>query len=158
MKQEFGKIKGPLQDFTCTTINFPKFIDLVRADECQEGYFPIVKNSNKPTPGPGEILWFHYHVENGVLMKDYFCRKPPRIISKFNLYLTLAPLGLYDMMVDILKEMNTPEGINAYKAFEIANELSEENPLFFNMLSDVVESLGLSKEEAEELLDKCVAQ
>lgn len=131
---------------------------MAHTEECPAGYLPIEKNLDKPVPGPGEILWFRYHVENGKIIKDYFCRKPPRIISKFNLYLTLAPLGLYDFMIDILKETNMPGGINAYQAFEIANELSEENPLFFNMISGVIESLGLSKEDADELLDKCIAQ
>lgn len=158
MKQEFGKVKSQMQDFTCTVYNFQKYIELVKAEECPEGFMPIMKVLPKPEPKPSEILWFRYRIENGTLVKEYFCRPAPRIISKFKLYMTLQPLGLYEMLEDFLKETTTPEGINAFKAYEIANELSEENPIFFNMLSQVSEALGVDKEQTEEILNNCIAE
>lgn len=158
MKNEYGKIINGEQSVTCTIYNFPKHVSLKFTDEeCPEGYYPIHKAENKPTPRNGEILWFKYTLVDGVLNKEYFCRKPPRVFSKYKIYMELQPLGLYETFEGIMKENTLPNGINVFKAYEISNELSEEDPIFFQLISPMIEQLGISEEEGDAILEKCKA-
>ena len=80
---------------------------------------------------------------------------PPRTFSKLKLYAALAQAGLWDPLVAWLNTQ-TFEGINAYTAFMLAQDLVEDHPMFSQWLIAAKTALGVTDEQAEAILDAAV--
>jgi len=76
---------------------------------------------------------------------------PPRLFSKLKLYAALAQAGLWDALVAWLQSQAV-EGVNAYTAFDLAQELSEAHPLFASWYAAAKQVLGVTDEQAEAIL------
>lgn len=76
---------------------------------------------------------------------------PPRTFSKLKLYAALTQAGLWDALVAWLQSQ-TYEGINAYTAFTLAQDLTDDHPLFSQWLAAAKTALSVSDETAEAIL------
>lgn len=81
---------------------------------------------------------------------------PPRIFSKLKLYAALTQAGLWDALVAWLQSQ-TYEGINAYTAFTLAQDLTDDHPLFSQWLAAAKTALSVSDEQAEAILAASIA-
>lgn len=77
---------------------------------------------------------------------------PPRTFSKLKLYAALSAANLWDVLKAWL-EAQTYEGMNAWTAFSLAQELTEDHPMFAAWFSAAKTALGVDDATAEELLD-----
>lgn len=121
-----------------------------------DGWYPVEKVLPKPTPEDGEELAYEYNVSNGVARKTYFVvpvgtKLGPRMFSKLKLYAALARAGLWDGLKAWL-ESQTVDGVNAYVAFSLAQELRDDHPLFAAWYSAAKAQLGVTDAQAEEIL------
>lgn len=82
---------------------------------------------------------------------------PPRTFSKLKLYAVLSAANLWDALKAWL-EAQTYEGMNAWEAFSLAQELTEDHPMFTEWFSAAKTALGVDDATAEELLAKCVKE
>ena len=80
---------------------------------------------------------------------------PPRTFSKLKLYAVLSAANLWDALKAWL-EAQTCEGMNAWMAFSLAQELTEDHPMFAKWYSAAKTALGVDDATAEELLARCV--
>lgn len=76
---------------------------------------------------------------------------PPRTFSKLKLYAAIAQAGLWDPLVAWLNTQ-TFEGINAYTAFMLAQDLVEDHPMFEQWLAAAKAALSVTDEQAEAIL------
>lgn len=77
---------------------------------------------------------------------------PPRTFSKLKLYAALAQAGLWDALVAWLNTQ-TFEGINAYTAFMLAQDLVEDHPMFEQWLAAAKTALDVTDEQVEAILE-----
>ena len=82
---------------------------------------------------------------------------PPRTFSKLKLYAVLSAANLWDALKAWL-EAQTYEGMNAWTAFSLAQEMTEDHPMFTAWFSAAKTALGVDDATAEELLSKCVKE
>ena len=82
---------------------------------------------------------------------------PPRTFSKLKLYAALSAANLWDALKAWL-EAQTYEGMNAWTAFSLAQELTEDHPMFAAWFSAAKTALDVDDATAEELLAKCVKE
>ena len=82
---------------------------------------------------------------------------PPRTFSKLKLYAALSAAGLWDSLKTWL-ESQTYEGMNAWTAFSLAQDLSEGNAMFGAWFAAAKTALGVTDEQAEAILAQCVAE
>lgn len=82
---------------------------------------------------------------------------PPRTFSKLKLYAALSAANLWDALKAWL-EAQTYEGMNAWTAFSLAQELTEDHLMFAAWFSAAKTALGVDDATAEELLAKCVKE
>lgn len=117
-----------------------------------DGYLPV---DPKPIIRPNYMVLppFGVSVENGVVRVKHwrYKRIRDRKFSKLKLYAAAAKAGLWDRLVEWLSNQ-TVEGVNAKVAFDMANELAEDNPLFEQWLSKAQDALGLSTEVVDNIL------
>ena len=76
---------------------------------------------------------------------------PPRTFSKLKFYAALAQMGLWDPLVAWLNTQ-TFEGVNAYTAFMLAQDLVEDHPMFEQWLAAAKAALSVTDEQAEAIL------
>lgn len=69
-------------------------------------------------------------------------RTCPKRYSKLRLYAALAQAGLWDALVAWL-EAQTVDGVNAWVAFQLAQDLTSDNELFSTWLSAAQSALGV---------------
>ena len=82
---------------------------------------------------------------------------PPRTFSKLKLYAALAKAGLWDALKSWLESQNV-DGVNAYTAFSLAQDLSESHPLFASWFAAAKAALGVSDADAEAMLAASAAE
>lgn len=108
-----------------------------------------------PTPPEGKMVdTTNYIVANNEVVAEYTYKDlPPKVrtFSKFRLLLVLTQEGLWDAFEAWLKEQMV-NGVNAYTAFSIANDLTDENPLFNALIAQAQTDLGVSDEQVASIL------
>ena len=119
------------------------------------GAYPL-RTVTPPTPPEGKIA-----VPDGYELVDSAWQQawkfedapppPPRTFSKLKLYAALAQMGLWDALVAWLNTQ-TFEGVNAYTAFMLAQDLVEDHPMFEQWLTAAKTALGVTDEQAEAIL------
>ncbi len=75
-----------------------------------------------------------------------------RVFSRLYLELAIAKLGLIDQFDALLKRIEIEPGYSAYRAFERANEISEDFPGFNEHLQTIKTELGLTDQQVESVL------
>ncbi len=83
--------------------------------------------------------------------------KAPRKFSKLKLYGAIAQLGAWEK-VQAWLETKDVNGVNGWKAFMLAQEVSEDNEIFASLSEEARELIGLSESEFGELLGKCLLE
>ena len=112
---------------------------------------------NPPTPPEGKFVSSKRYAitEDGVRVVAVYkyADIPPRvrIFSKLRLYAALAQAGLWDAL-KIWLEGQTIDGVNAYTAFSLAQELTDAHPLFTQWYAAAKVALGVDNETAEAIL------
>ena len=71
-----------------------------------------------------------------------------RTFSKLKLYGALVQANLWDALVGWLQNQ-TVHGMNAYTAFTLAQDLSDDHPLFQSWYEQIKKDLGISDEDAD---------
>ena len=99
-------------------------------------------------------------IEEYVIELDKRDHEPtyPRKYSKMKLYIALATEGLWDQFKAFLESQTLPNGINAYVAFDMAQDLSDENQMFKDYLEAIKNYLGISDEKVQEILDASILE
>ena len=82
---------------------------------------------------------------------------PPRTLSPPKLHAALPAAHPWHALKAWL-EAQTYEGMNAWEAFSLAQELTEDHPMFAAWFSAAKTALGVDDATAEELLSKCVKE
>lgn len=86
------------------------------------------------------------------VMKSFTGVLAVRRYSRLKVYVACVQLGLWDRLEAWLKTQ-TVNGVNAYTAFMLANELAEDNELFIPMLESVKTALGIDGATVKAILD-----
>ena len=79
--------------------------------------------------------------------------KPP-VYSKLKMYVVFSRAGDWAPLKEWLQSQ-TVEGINAWEAFDMCNEVSADNPLFLQWLQAAEAALGVDDATAQALLEQC---
>jgi hypothetical protein len=85
------------------------------------------------------------HVQGVIASKKY---------SRLSLYAALVRLGKWDVFEAWLKD-KTVDGLNAYTSFMLANELSDNHPMFNSLLKEAKTVLGMDDATVEAILAQC---
>lgn len=114
-----------------------------------------------PEPPAGKIvssITYRYDEEENEVVADYTYEdapKPVRVFSKLKLYGALSQAGLWDTFEAWLKTQ-TINGINAYIAFSLAQDLNDANPLFLGVVQEAKIALGVDDATVNAILDESV--
>lgn len=81
----------------------------------------------------------------------------PRVFSKLKLYAAIASLKAWDTVRQWL-EQKSINGLNGWVAFQLAQDISEDNALFVGLAEEARGLLGLTEEQFNALLDNCVLE
>ena len=106
------------------------------------------------TPAGKIVASVLYRVENNAVVAEYTYEDAPsrvRTFSKYKLYLVLTEMGVWEQFETWLKT-KTINGRNAHVAFTIANDLTDENEMFNNIVQESQEALGISDEQLAQIL------
>lgn len=160
---EYVSINDGAETATMANAEYYRFVTLYKGDECPKGCYPVVKVEPKPEPGVGDELAYTYTIEGGKAVKRYFLvpkgtRFSKKLISKLKIYTELAARGMYDTLMEWLSSVETPEGVNMKIAYELANEISLDHPLFTKVFSLACARLGISEYEGYRILNDCKVQ
>lgn len=108
-----------------------------------------------PEPPDGkQVASVSYKVEDDEVVAEYTYEDMPppiRTFSKLKLYGALVQAGLWDSLVNWLQGQSI-DGVNAYTAFTLAQDLSDAHPLFDQWLLQIKTDLGISDELIETIL------
>ena len=120
------------------------------------------QNAVKPAQPPeGKIVasvTYRYDEEENEVVADYTYEdapKPIRVFSKLKLYGALTQAGLWDAFEAWLKTQ-TINGVNAYVAFSLAQDLNDENPLFLGIVESAKIALHVDDETVERILEASI--
>ena len=129
-------------------------------DYNEAGWF---RNEIKPPVIPeGKMvasITYRYDEDENAVVAEYTYEdapKPVRTFSKLKLYGALTQAGLWDVFESWLKTQ-TINGVNAYTAFSLAQDLNDANELFNGVVESAKTALGVSDEVVEMILEASVA-
>ena len=112
-----------------------------------------------PDPPEGMIVSSTtYAIRNNVVVADYTYEdapKPIRIFSKLKLYGALTQANLWDQFEAWLTTQ-TINGVNAYTAFSLAQDLNDSNEMFNSVVESAKVALGVSDEVVEQILEASI--
>ena len=81
--------------------------------------------------------------------------KVPRKFSKLKIYGAISKLGAWEK-VQAWLEGKTVDGVNGWMAFQLAQEVSEDNALFSAWAEEARQLLGLTQEQFDAMLSDCI--
>ena len=131
-----------------------------KGDYISRGWMPVVDVA-PTTPAPEGYHWAAtgWEVVDDTIKRVYTAvvNPPPmpRKFSKLKLYAALTSAGLWDGLENWLKTQ-TVEGVNAYTAFSLAQDLSEDYPGWADYLGAAKRALGVTDAEVEAILSASV--
>lgn len=88
------------------------------------------------------IANLHEQLEEEDRRREEEERERPKTYSKLRLYAALVQAGLWDALRAWL-ETQTIEGVNAWTAFQLAQDLTSDHPLFSQFLAAAQSALGV---------------
>lgn len=102
---------------------------------------------------------YRYDEDENAVVADYEYEdapKPVRTFSKLKLYGALMQAGLWESFEAWLKSQ-TINGMSAYTAFSLAQDLNDANPLFLGVVEQAKSDLHVSDEIVEQILEASIA-
>jgi hypothetical protein len=90
--------------------------------------------------------------------RDHEQDEMPKIYSTMKLYIALAKLGLWDTLEEWMKTKTLPDGVNLWKAFDRANELKSDYPLFEDYLEEVKTLLNFTDEQVKNIFNASIME
>ena len=137
-------VKAP----TCINNDF----NLTEEKYLSAGYLPVIEED--PTPPEGmELSYQEYVEENGKIIHKWVYQTPikvPRVFSKLRVVEALTELGVWNEVKAWIEE----QGL--YDLYLAAVEFSEEDERFVTGVSTLKDKLGLTDEQVESILARCV--
>lgn len=137
----------------------------------RDGFLPCSCQNEKPEIGVGNKLVYKMSVTGGFVTKEYVVLPAdaelpedvlaPRKFSKLSIYGAIVSLPerngvtAWEQVKEWL-ESKTINGVNGWMAFQLAQEISENHPLFVPLASEAKILLGLTDEQFENLLNACI--
>ena len=112
-------------------------------------------------PPEGKVVasvTYRYDESENAVVADYTYEdapKPVRVFSKLKLYGALSQAGLWDAFEAWLKTQ-TINGVNAYTAFSLAQDLNDENPMFLSVVEAAKQALGVDDATVEAILEASI--
>ena len=97
---------------------------------------------------------YRYDEDKNAIVADYEFEDAPapiRTFSKLKLYGALVQAGLWDDLVSWLQNEEV-DGINAYIAFSLAQDLNDAHPLFNEWFARIKRDLSIDDAVAEAIL------
>lgn len=157
----YGRIKSGERETYAVAATLREFVDIRTAGE--EGCLEIVNDNEKPALAEGQKLLYHFTCgDDGKLHKEYSAADAgdrrgelPRVFSKLKIYGAIARLGAWQTVKAWLESKNVG-GLNGWEAFQLAQDVSEDHPLFAPLAEEARRLLGLSAEQFDELLRECI--
>ena len=120
------------------------------------GFYSVI--DEPPTnPAPSGYHWAAagWEMVDSKILRVYEAVENPRVVCKFSklkLYSALVSAGLWEAFEGWLKSQDIG-GVNGYTAFSLAQDLSDDHPLFNSLYAAAKAALGVSDEEAERILE-----
>ena len=159
INDKYGKLHSGRLDYAPVTLNDNGryIVAPTHADYVRLGYLPV---EDKPPTEPA-AEGYHWEATSWRQEFDKITRvytevinppPAPRKFSKLKLYAALAEAGHWQHFEFWLKEQ-TIAGVNGYTAFSLAQELSDDHPLFASLYAAAKTAIGVSDEEAERILE-----
>ena len=142
-------------------VNLAAATPALRAD-C--GYFSLL--NDEPPAAPTATNYYervgYEKVEGGrleveqwrTIWEERTITPAPTKYSKLKLYAAITQLGAWDALKTWL-ESKTINGVNGWTAFLLAQEISDDHPLFAAMYAEALGVIGLTKEQGDALLSAC---
>lgn len=100
-----------------------------------------------------------YVIEDNEVVAKYTYKEAPkqiRTFSKLKLYGALMQAGLWESFEAWLKTQ-TINGMSAYTAFSLAQDLNDANPLFLSVVEQAKTDLHVSDEVVEQILEASIS-
>ena len=158
----YFKIKDGRTNVKCNVYEMYNYVERATGDVCPPGFKPRVKVNEEPVVPPGKWLAFQFVEKPDCIEKSYFlvdagqsAFEKPRTFSKLKLYAALSNANLWDALKTWL-ESQTYEGMNAWTAFSLAQDLSKDHPMFAKWFEAAKEALGVDDSTADAILAAAV--
>ena len=158
MNKNFGKLNDGRIEYAPSTLCIRgRYIMTPTAEDYIFCKWSPVVDTPPTTPAPEGYHWAAtgWEVVYDTIKRVYTAvvNPPPmpRKFSKLKLYAALTTAGLWDGLENWLKTQ-TVEGVNAYTAFSLAQDLSDGHPLFAQYYAAAKSVLGVTDEQAEAIL------
>ena len=97
------------------------------------------------------IAQLHLQLEEEDRRKEEEEKERPKTYSKLRLYAALTDTGLWNQFEEWVKSQ-TIDGVNAWTAFSLAQDLSSDHPLFMKYLTAAQSALGIDNETITAIL------
>lgn len=130
------------------------------------GFYRLDVRNEKPALEADEEIMYKMSRDGIVISKEYMKKKisedlpadekitSARKFSKLKLYGICAQLGHWQKLTEWMSGTTTPTGIRLKDAFDYAQELSEDHPLFESYFKLACKSCGISDEEGKMILNQ----
>lgn len=138
-------------------------VRLAAADYLAQGWKRVVDLAPAPSADGREVYPAGWTETDAEIVRQYAERdaapaaRPPRKFSKLKVYGAIAQMGAWEQVKAWL-EAKTVNGMSAWTAFMLAQEVSEQDPMFAPLAEEARQMLGLDAEAFETLLDGCVLE
>lgn len=76
------------------------------------------------------------------------------VYSKLKMFVVFSKAGYWTPLKEWLQSQ-TVEGINAWEAFDMCNDVAADNPFFLQWFEKAKEALGVDDATARALLEQC---
>ena len=160
MKSRYGRIKvgKPTVEFDFAAMG--DVYEQVSREECPDGFKPVERILPYPDVPSGKKIAFRVTDVGDRLTKEGFLVDEdhnfgPRRFSKLKIYGAITKVGAWDAIRSWL-EAKTVDGMNGWIAFQLAQDISDDHPMFAALSSEAKLMLGLTDEQFDELLNACV--
>lgn len=81
----------------------------------------------------------------------------PKLYSRLSIYVAMTKLGVWDSIRTWL-EQKTINGLNGWMAFQLAQEISSDHPLFIPLTTEARQLLGMTEEQFNGIMDECILE
>ena len=169
MNKNFGKVNNGEMSYAPDALynDYGVIVNPSKDDYYKANEGPYLPNEDTlPAPDVGyHVSSWRWDTDGEKNYKVYDYEKdarPPRVFSKLKLELVLFNLGLLDAL-DAFVDSQTIENEMGQKmplrrAYNTANEFSEDNEYFAPYLGFAKEALGVDDAVVDEILNRCVVE
>ena len=80
----------------------------------------------------------------------------PAVYSKLKIYTALTTLGKDELLENFMKKTTLPNGVNMYKAWLNAQDVTNQYPGFYDIVALVAPVVGMTVDEICLMLENCI--